>query len=146
MRYIKFLVVPLLFVTLAFMNIGGCGSSGGGGKNKEGCCVFGENDCDDDLAQLECDFEGGVLDEGDLCVDVPECGVVLNGEILYMDNCQECHGDGAEYRSYAALNRWTSIAEETDTAIMEVPLMMTPSLEALTPEEIDAIADFLSPQ
>ena len=31
MRYVKFLIVPLLFVSLAFMNIGGCGSSGGGG-------------------------------------------------------------------------------------------------------------------
>jgi mono/diheme cytochrome c family protein len=62
-----------------------------------------------------------------------------------MDNCQDCHGDGAEFRAYAAFNRWTNIAEETDTAIMEVPLMMTPSLEALTLEEIDAIADFLGP-
>ena len=31
MKYVKFLVVPILFVALAFMNIGGCGGGGGGG-------------------------------------------------------------------------------------------------------------------
>jgi hypothetical protein len=31
MKYIKFLLVPMLFVSLAFMNIGGCGGSSGGG-------------------------------------------------------------------------------------------------------------------
>jgi len=37
MKYFKFLVIPLLFVALAFMNIGGCGgSSGGGGGNGNG--------------------------------------------------------------------------------------------------------------
>ena len=30
MKYVKFLVIPLLFVALAFMNIGGCGGSSGG--------------------------------------------------------------------------------------------------------------------
>ena len=108
-----------------------------------GCCVFGENDCDDDLAQLECDIEGGVLDEGVLCVDVPECGVVLNGEILYMYNCQDCHGDALRWTGHLYTIIAGATAEQIDTAIMEVPLMMTPSLEALTPEEIDAIADFL---
>lgn len=36
MRYIKFLLVPMLFGSLAFMNIGGCGGSGGGGNNGGG--------------------------------------------------------------------------------------------------------------
>ena len=30
MKYIKLLIVPMLFVSLAFMNIGGCGGSGDG--------------------------------------------------------------------------------------------------------------------
>jgi len=33
MRYVKFLLVPMLFVSLAFMNIGGCGDSGAQGGN-----------------------------------------------------------------------------------------------------------------
>jgi len=33
MKYVKFLVVPLLYVALAFMIIGGCGGSSGGGGN-----------------------------------------------------------------------------------------------------------------
>jgi len=33
MRYVKFLLVPMLFVSLAFMNIGGCNGSDGGGGN-----------------------------------------------------------------------------------------------------------------
>jgi hypothetical protein len=38
MKYIKFLLVPMLFVSLAFMNIGGCGgSSGGGGGGGANC-------------------------------------------------------------------------------------------------------------
>ena len=31
MRYVKFLLVPMLFISLTFMNIGGCGVSGRGG-------------------------------------------------------------------------------------------------------------------
>ena len=31
MRNVKFLLVPMLFISLTFMNIVGCGVSGGGG-------------------------------------------------------------------------------------------------------------------
>ena len=36
MKYIKLLLVPVLFVSLAFMNIGGCGGSGGDGNGGGG--------------------------------------------------------------------------------------------------------------
>jgi len=36
MKYVKFLVVPLLYVALAFMTIGGCGGSSGGGDGGTG--------------------------------------------------------------------------------------------------------------
>ena len=36
MKYVKFLVVPLLYVALAFMNIGGCGGGGGGNGGNGG--------------------------------------------------------------------------------------------------------------
>jgi len=60
-----------------------------------------------------------------------------------MYNCQDCHGDAARWTGHLYPIVAGATAEQIDTAIMEVPLMMTPSLEALTPEEIDAIADFL---
>jgi len=72
MKYIKFLVVPLLFVTLAFMNIGGCGSSGGGSDS--GCCIVEEDVCFDNTNQTECDFLGGDLEKGRSCNSFPICG------------------------------------------------------------------------
>jgi len=33
MRYVNFLLVPMLFVSFAFINIGGCAGSDGGGSN-----------------------------------------------------------------------------------------------------------------
>lgn len=38
MKYIKLLIVPMLFVSLAFMNVGGCGGSGDGGSNNNRPC------------------------------------------------------------------------------------------------------------
>ncbi len=72
MRYVKFLVVPLIFVTLAFMNIGGCGSSGGGSDS--GCCIVDEDVCFDNTNQTECDFLGGDLEKGRSCNSFPICG------------------------------------------------------------------------
>ena len=81
MKYIKFLVVPLLFVTLAFMNIGGCSGNSSGGKNKEGCCVVEAGEfgliCIDDLNRDECDIADGELKKGKLCENVPACDIVV---------------------------------------------------------------------
>jgi hypothetical protein len=65
----------------------------------------------------------------------------LDGELLYIDNCQDCHGvDGA---GGAFSNVQGATAGEITDAINTEPLMMTPGLMALTPAEIQAIADFL---
>ena len=100
-----------------------------------GCCVT-EDDCVEDQTLAECDILEGMLDVDSMCSTVPECAEDLDGAALYAGNCAGCHGaDGG--------TKVGRTAEQIDTAIMEVPSMMTPSLEALTPEEIDAIADFL---
>jgi len=72
MKYVKFLVVPLIFVTLAFMNIGGCGSSGGGGADTE-CQV----------PALDTDFSDLLF----FFIDVPNnilIGVTSTGEEVIM--------------------------------------------------------------
>jgi len=112
MRYIKFLVVPLLFVTLAFMNIGGCGSNSGGGKDKEGCCVVDGGDlgviCFEDLDKEECDFLDGNLKKGKMCENVQECVEPPPGEgcCVFGDNdCQDglgqegCDDDGGVFNA-----------------------------------------------
>jgi len=74
MKYVKFLVIPVLFVALAFMTIGGCGSSGGGGDT--GCCVIGPDACIDGTNQAECDLLDGELDKGVMCSALAICGIV----------------------------------------------------------------------
>jgi hypothetical protein len=106
----------------------------------EGCCVFGPEDCMDDLGIEGCADEMGMFEDGVMCVDVAECNPPpLDGEILYMDNCQACHGvDGAGVPFSPVVG---ATAEEIDAAIIGEPAMN--SLESLSPAEIDAIAAFL---
>ncbi len=109
----------------------------------EGCCVIAENDCVDDQTQAECDILGGMLEEGDSCSVVPACdvGPTPDGAALYADNCASCHGmDGEGGIAPPVIGE---SAQEINNAIMTVPLMM--SLDFLSPEEIDAIAEFLAP-
>jgi hypothetical protein len=108
----------------------------------EGCCVFGDNDCADGLGQEGCELDGGVFNAEVMCVDVAQCNVPpLDGEILYVDDCQSCHGvDGG---GVPFSNVQGKSSEEIEAAIMNIGAMMTPSLEALSPAEIEAIAVFL---
>jgi|GEM_PF-596398 len=106
----------------------------------EGCCVFGENDCEDGLGQEACELDGGVFDAEVLCDDVAECNVAppLDGEILYIDNCQFCHGvDGVG--GFAGDVVGESAQEITDALMLPSMAGVAP----LTPAEIDAIAAFL---
>ena len=106
----------------------------------EGCCVFGDNDCEDGLGQEGCELDGGVFDAEVMCMDVAECNPEpLDGALLYMDNCQACHGpDGVGGFAGDVVG---ATAEQIDAAIIGEPSMN--SLESLSPAEIDAIAAFL---
>ncbi len=99
MKYVKFLVVPLLFVALAFMNIGGCGGSNGGGGGSDCADIAGiilflftetSNDCGEpfeppflvttDCSQrgcsLNCTFTDDVGDSIDTSGSISEDGIV----------------------------------------------------------------------
>ncbi len=66
-----------------------------------------------------------------------------DGAALYAANCAVCHGANAE--GNIGPNIQGEDAEEIEEAIMNVPLMASqPNLQALTDEEIEAIADFLA--
>jgi len=90
MRYIKFLVVPLLFVTLAFMTIGGCSGNSSGGNNK-GCCVIdGGPLCFEDFNKDECNLLDGDLKKGKICENVPACDAPVEGCcVIGEGNCVE---------------------------------------------------------
>lgn len=69
--------------------------------------------------------------------------MMLDGELLYMVNCESCHGvDGIGGFAGDVVGK---SGAEIDTAIASIGAMMNPDLEALTIEEVDAIADFLAP-
>ncbi|TFG74544.1 MAG: hypothetical protein E4H21_10685 [Thermodesulfobacteriales bacterium] len=113
----------------------------------EGCCVIAENDCVDDTTEVECGDLGGIqFDEGLMCSGVAECNVAPapDGEALYIDNCQFCHGpngDGSVSPAFPPVAGKS--AGEIETAIMTVPAMM--GLDFLSAAEVDAIALFLAP-
>ncbi|MGB7293298.1 MAG: c-type cytochrome [Thermodesulfobacteriota bacterium] len=66
----------------------------------------------------------------------------LNGAQLYADNCAGCHGPNAE--GLIGPNIQGKTAAEIEDAIATVEFMMIPTLQALTSEQIEAIADFLA--
>jgi mono/diheme cytochrome c family protein len=41
----------------------------------EGCCDFGDNDCEDGLGIIGCEKDGGVFIPGVMCVEVDQCNV-----------------------------------------------------------------------
>ncbi len=66
----------------------------------------------------------------------------LDGALLYEGHCAGCHGENAQ--GLIGPNIRGETAEDIQNAINTVDLMMTPSLQALTPAEIQAIAVFLA--
>jgi mono/diheme cytochrome c family protein len=107
-----------------------------------GCCVIMEGDCEDGQSMDQCDSLGGVLEIGEICSDIDTCGggPVIDGGELYQTECSACHGVDA--MGDIAPNIVGASAEQINNAIMTVPLMA--SLNFLTVEEIDAIADYLA--
>lgn len=69
----------------------------------------------------------------------------LDGASLYMANCQGCHGPNGEGGEGGfPPNIQGESAEDIQDAIMNVAAMMSvPALQALTSQEIEAIAEFL---
>ena len=74
MNYLRLLGIVVLFVLVGLGTVGGCSSNNKG--SGEGCCVIGPDACVDDTNKAECDFLGGELDKGVMCVNIPECDVV----------------------------------------------------------------------
>ena len=178
---ISFFGLAFILAFIALGSMGGCDSNGGGGKNKEGCCVvaggdlcfgdfnkdecdvldgdlkkgkmcddvpecgeppigegccvFGDNDCEDGLGQEGCELDGGVFDAEVMCMDVAECNPEpLDGALLYMDNCQACHGPNGDGSGSSGINVEGKSAQEIIDANMQFGLSL---------EQVEAIAVFL---
>jgi len=104
----------------------------------EGCCVFGPEDCEDGLGIEGCADDGGEFQAGVMCDAVPECSVVpppLDGALLYMDNCETCHGPNGDGSGSTGVPVVGATSQEIIDANMQF---------GLTLEEVDAIADFLA--
>ncbi|MCK5709800.1 MAG: cytochrome c, partial [Deltaproteobacteria bacterium] len=82
-----------------------------------------------------CADAGGMFDDGVMCVDVAQCNVPpLNGEMLYIDTCQFCHGvDGVGIEGVAP-----PVVGATTQDIIDANMEMGLSLP-----EVEAVADFL---
>lgn len=120
-------------------------------------CDDGNND-DDDGCDANCLIEAapvcgdGNVDPGEECDDGnnnngdgcdANCQLEappLNGEQLYINNCESCHGVDGMGGPFSNVVGKTS--QEITDAIMNIPAMTS---IVLTPEQIDAIADFLAP-
>jgi mono/diheme cytochrome c family protein len=93
----------------------------------------------EDQSFAQCAALDGTVDFEFECSAIDECNPV--GQALYIAECQGCHGvDGA---GGTFSNVQGKSAQEIEDAIMDIGPMMTPDLEALTAEQIDAIAAFL---
>jgi cell division septation protein DedD len=68
----------------------------------------------------------------------------LDGAALYVTNCQGCHGPNG--MGGFAGDVVGATAGQITAAINNVGAMMTPGLQALTPAEVQAIANFLATQ
>lgn len=114
---------------------------------EEGCCVIAEADCLDGITQTQCDGFGGSLEVGAICSEIEICGggPISDGEQLYFsaeNQCSVCHGDDAMGSVLAPGSIIGATSEQIEAAIMGgSPLMAF--LDFLTPEEIDALAEYL---
>jgi len=84
----------------------------------------------------------GATSTGSRSLSVSGGGIAPDGQALFMQKCSTCHGDDALGGTLANISIVGKTAQEITDAIMSVPNMS--SLNSLTAEEIQAIADFLA--
>ncbi len=84
----------------------------------------------------------GATSTGSRSLSVSGGGSAPDGQALFMQKCSTCHGTDALGGTLARISIVGKTAQEITDAIMSVPNMS--SLNGLTAEDIQAIADFLA--